>query len=275
MKTVAEILAKDADWLANRRKTLGGSDANILMNGDPDAILRLWQEKRGEVEGEDLSRVLPVQMGSWTEPLNLYWLELMTGRAVTNSGDVRLHETCPFMASTLDGLTTTAKGAAAVAEAKHVNAFAKIAEVEQKYMPQLHHNMAVVGVSHAILSVFIGTFTHEIVEVECDDWYLATLIDREKAFWACVQSGEPPVEMPAVEAPVAPEEFRTVDLTGSNEWASAAADWLENKFAAKTFESATKGIKKLVEPDVGHAFGHGLAAKRSKNGAIRISEMKQ
>jgi predicted phage-related endonuclease len=154
------------------------------MAGDPAAILHLWQEKRGEAEGEDLSRVLPVQMGVWTEPLNIHWFEMMSARRVTNRGSALAHPSYPFMTCTLDGQTTTAAGVYAVFEAKHVNAFAKIDEVVQKYMPQLHHNMAVTGLSHAILSVFVGTFTHEIVEVACDDWYLAQLIDREKGL-AC------------------------------------------------------------------------------------------
>lgn len=271
---VASLLAKDESWLLARRGSLGGSDANILMNGDPAAILHLWQEKRGEAEPEDLSRVLPVQMGVWTEPLNVHWFELMTGRLVCNKGDVRTHPAYPFMACTLDGVTATANNEPGVFEAKHVNQFSKIDEIVQKYMPQLHHNMAVTGLSHAILSVFVGTFTHEIVEVACDDWYLAQLIDREKAFWACVQSGEPPVQMEPVAAPVPPEKMRTVEMEGSNEWASYAADWLGSRDATKKFAASEKGIKGLMEADVGHAFGHGLECKRAKNGSLRISEVK-
>lgn len=271
---VASLLAKDGDWHAARRKTLGGSDANILMNGDPAAILHLWREKRGEAEPEDLSRVLPVQMGTWTEPLNIHWFELMTERLVCNKGDARTHPAYPFMACTLDGVTATASNAPAIFEAKHVNAFAKIDEVVQKYMPQLHHNMAVTGLSHAILSVFVGTFTHEVVEVACDDWYLAQLIDREKAFWACVQSGEPPLEMPAVAVSVAPDKWRTVEMEGNNEWAANAADWLAHRDAAKKFTASEKGIKALMEADMGRAHGHGLECKRAKNGSLRISEVR-
>lgn len=272
---VAAALAKEDGWYDRRRAALGGSDANILMGGDDAAILQLWKEKRGEGESEDLSRVLPVQMGVWTEPFNLYWYGLMTGRSVTNSGEARAHPTYPFMACTLDGLTTTNDGTPAVFEAKHVNAFAKIEEVEQRYQPQVHHNMAVCGVERAVLSVFVGTLKWECTEVELDDWYLAELMDRERAFWAAVQSGEPPVSMPAVAAPVAPEKWRTVDMTGSNEWASLATDWLANRDAAKTFEKATKGIKELVADDVGEAAGHGVVAKRAKNASIRISEAKE
>ena len=39
---------------SNRRAFIGGSDARIIMGDDETALLRLWREKRGEVEPEDL-----------------------------------------------------------------------------------------------------------------------------------------------------------------------------------------------------------------------------
>ena len=48
---------------AKRRYLIGGSDARIIMGDDEDALLRLWREKRGEVEPEDLSGNLIVQLG--------------------------------------------------------------------------------------------------------------------------------------------------------------------------------------------------------------------
>ena len=46
-----------------RRTFIGGSDARIIMGDDEAALLRLWREKRGEVEPEDLSGNLIVQLG--------------------------------------------------------------------------------------------------------------------------------------------------------------------------------------------------------------------
>ena len=40
---------------ADRRAFIGGSDARIIMGGDEAALVRLWREKRGEVEPEDLT----------------------------------------------------------------------------------------------------------------------------------------------------------------------------------------------------------------------------
>jgi hypothetical protein len=56
--------------IVGRRHTIGGSDARIIMGDDQTALLRLWREKRGEVEPEDLSDNLIVQLGTVTEELN-------------------------------------------------------------------------------------------------------------------------------------------------------------------------------------------------------------
>src|SRR5260221_13371354 len=67
----------------NRRGFIGGSDARIIMGSDEAALLRLWREKRGEAEPEDLSDNLIVQLGLVTEPLNRHWFERNTGHVIT------------------------------------------------------------------------------------------------------------------------------------------------------------------------------------------------
>ena len=39
---------------SERRYFIGGSDARTIMGNDEAALIRLWREKRGEVEPEDL-----------------------------------------------------------------------------------------------------------------------------------------------------------------------------------------------------------------------------
>ena len=53
--------------MKDRRKSLGGSDANRIMRGDWHS---LWLEKTGRKEPEDLSWVLPVLIGIATEDLH-------------------------------------------------------------------------------------------------------------------------------------------------------------------------------------------------------------
>jgi predicted phage-related endonuclease len=45
----------------DRCHIIGGSDARIIMGDDEAALLRLWREKRGEAEPEDLSGNLIAQ----------------------------------------------------------------------------------------------------------------------------------------------------------------------------------------------------------------------
>src|ERR1700712_5952222 len=66
----------------DRRSFIGGSDARIIMGGDESMLIRLWREKRGEVEAEDLSGNLIVQLGTVTEELNRRWFEQNTGQAI-------------------------------------------------------------------------------------------------------------------------------------------------------------------------------------------------
>jgi len=252
-----------------RRSGIGGSDANIILSGDEERIVRLWREKRGEMEAEDLSAVLPVMLGSWSEAFNRQWYERDTGYQVSHVGASLACERFAWRRCTLDGFVTVRCG---VFEAKHVNAFARGEEVLARYMPQLQHNMAVAGAQLAILSVIFGNHKWEVFEVASDWLYQEELLIAESRFWDCVRSGERPVAAPVPEAPL-PVGVREVCLEGNNAWAAAASDWLDCREAAKRHKAASAILKDLVEVDVARAFGHGVEARRSKAGALTIREL--
>ena len=86
----------------NRRGFIGGSDARIIMGEDEGALIRLWREKRGEVEPKDLSGNLVVQLGLATEDLNRRWYEANTGQVITDVQKRVFHPTLRWMAATLD-----------------------------------------------------------------------------------------------------------------------------------------------------------------------------
>lgn len=260
-----------AEQIAKRRHSIGGSDANILMSGNQDAIHGLWEIKTGQAEPDDLTWVQPVQFGTYTEPLNRRWYSYKTGNEISAVGDFRTHPSLPYMTSNLDGIVE-AEGA--VFEAKCINAFSNVDEAAQKYMAQLHHNMAVTGLKRAVLSVFIGTLKYEHFIVEQDPFYTATLIENESAFWAHVQNKTPPGELPTIVTPGAKPAVRRADMAKSNSWAQQASKWRATKDLAKQFETATKEIKALVEDDVVEAYGHGITCKRAKNGNLTITEIK-
>ena len=118
-----------------RRSFIGGSDARVIMGDDEASLLRLWREKRGEVEREDLSGNLIVQLGAATEDLNRLWFERNTGQEVTDVQRWVQHPVLRFLAATLDGKV---KATGAVFEAKFMLpwSFSEEAAAE-KHMAQL------------------------------------------------------------------------------------------------------------------------------------------
>ena len=262
------------EWHEQRRQGVGGSDANVILGGDKEKIIRLWQEKRGEVEPEDLSAVLPVRMGQATERFNIEWFQERTGQSIILQQLAITSQEIPWMRCTLDGVVDTGEADVAlmpIFEAKHCNAFMKRDEALTKYYPQLQHNMRVTTSTKAFLSVFYGTLDWHVFEVEADPIYQAQMIEAEKHFWECVQSGNPPV---AAEVHVPVEAVRVVDMTGDNEFASAANIWLSNKGYAQYFEKAAKELKGKVPADVVEASGYGVVIKRNKAGSLSIVEKK-
>src|SRR6516162_8385704 len=99
----------------HRRSFIGGSDARIIMGNDEATLIRLWQEKRGEAEPNDLSGNLIVQLGTATEELNRTWYERNTGRRITDVQRRVKHSAMPWMVATLDGIV---EGTEAVFESK-------------------------------------------------------------------------------------------------------------------------------------------------------------
>src|ERR1700758_3721691 len=87
----------------NRRVFIGGSDARIIMGDDESALVRLWREKRGEAEPQDLSENLIVQLGRVTEELNRRWYEVNTGGVITDVQRLVLHPAVRWIGATLDG----------------------------------------------------------------------------------------------------------------------------------------------------------------------------
>jgi predicted phage-related endonuclease len=251
---------------SDRRFFVGGSDARIIMGQDEQSLLRLWREKRGEVEPEDLSRNLMVQLGTVTEHLNRHWYELNTGVVVKDVQKHVKHPILRWMAATLDGVVD---GTGAVFEAKFMLpwAFSEEAAAE-KHMAQLQHNMWVIQSRSAVLSIITGGGKWVELTIHADPLYQHLLLTAERKFWRCVESGEPP-RLFGVEAPRPRiEAVRLVDMSGSNSWADFAGVYCRTRPAFVEHEVAKAELKKLMPEDAREASGHGLRAKRSKSGAI-------
>ena len=250
----------------DRRYFIGGSDARVITGNDEAALLRLWREKRGEVEPEDLSGNLVVQLGVATEDLNRRWYEANTGQIIMDIQRQIRHPALRWMAATLDGRV---QGSEAVFEAKFMLpwAFSEEAAAE-KYMPQLQHNMWVVAARSAVLSVITGGGKWVEITTHADPLYQHLIVTAERKFWRCVESGEPP-RLFGVEPPKPRiEAVRIVDMSASNSWAEFAGLFRSTQQAFLDHERSKTELKALMPEDAKEAIGHGIRAKRSKSGAV-------
>jgi putative phage-type endonuclease len=250
----------------SRRAFIGGSDAPIIMGDDEDALLRLWREKRGEAEPEDLSGNLIVHLGRATEELNRSWYERNTGRQVRDVQRRVRHSAIPWMAATLDGIV---EGTEAVFEAKFMLpwSFSEEAAAE-KYMAQVQHNMWVTHLRTSVLSIITGGGKWVEVAIPMDPLYLTVLVSAEKKFWRCVQAGEVPHLIMAEPPRPRIEALRIVDMSSSNSWAEFAALFRNTREAFLDHERAKSELKALMPEDAKEAIGYGVRGKRSKSGAV-------
>jgi predicted phage-related endonuclease len=259
-------IRRTSETIRGRRQFIGGSDARIIMGTDEARLSRLWCEKRGEAEPEDLSQDLVVQLGSITEKLNRTWYERSSGNAVEDVQRRVRHPIHKWMCATLDGRV---RQTGAVFEAKFMLPWNFSEEgAAEKHMAQLQHNMWVTASRTAVLSIITGGGKWVEMTIPADPLYQHLLLTAEKKFWRCVETGEPPrlfgIEPPRPRV----EAVRTVDMSGSNAWAEFANLYRVTHAEAVEHERAKAELKALVPEDAKEASGHGLRAKRSKSGAI-------
>lgn len=289
-----------------RKQFLTASDAPRIMAGD---WLNLWREKKGFVEEQNLDDELRVQLGSFTEPFNLFWFEKQTGRKVDYYSDNLVNAKAwtmltgrdvksefqqsvehLWMACSLDGLSTTLRGMPCVVDAKHIAQF-KFEELTERYTAAMTHQCTVMDVDYWIISVLVGTSRFEIIEQEVDLFYREELLEREREFWTWVEAGEEPIDPRPEEPPKPTPRLRTMDLStvsvGSDPWKEMVAgnNWLPDLFneaaaftetepAHKAYAAAREGIKALLPEDVGLIrldTPRGLfSAKRSTTGTLTM-----
>ena len=250
----------------DRRSFIGGSDARIVLGTDETALLRLWREKRGEAEPEDLSSNLIVQLGVATEELNRRWYEANTGQVITDIQKHIRHPGLRWMAATLDGLV---EASGAVFESKFM-------------LPGPSRNRRPPRSSCRSSSITCGLLRHDrrcfrSLPVAASGSRSRPMPTRSISISSSPPSGSSGAVsrvaslLPCLVSSLqsrASRRFESSDMSSSNAWAEFAAVFLRTRPAHLEHEGAKVELKGLVPADAQQAIGHGIRAKRSKSGAI-------
>jgi hypothetical protein len=215
-------------------------------------------------------------LGIWTEPLNAYVFECVTGLPVFDRGTTVSHPFHDQYRASLDGRVRLPSGEEAIWEAKWTSA-TNLETIVRNYYAQAQNNLDCSMLDAAVLSVLMGGKFDHIV-VDRDDAYLAVLRERQEIVWEAVESrtGRLSAVLPDMPKPVMPPIFMRpdpVDLTTlpeANMIGSFAATFCETYEPAKAHARAKKEIVKLAPKDAAEFSGFGLRGKRNAKGALTL-----
>lgn len=168
-----------------RRNYLGGSDAAAILGFSRfKSPLKVWAEKTGAVEPDDLSNKMPVILGNALEDTVAKLFSEATGKQVRRVNQTLFHPDHPFIAANIDRRVV---GEDAIVECKTCNQFfAKewaSEEIPQEYILQVMHYLAVTGAKTAYLAVLIGNTEFKWKTIERDEDMVKEIIKREVHFW--------------------------------------------------------------------------------------------
>jgi putative phage-type endonuclease len=196
-----ELLAKTdgltrQEWLAIRRKGIGGSDAAAICGLDPyRGALSVYLSKVGQTPDAD-----PNEYMEWGNILETPIAEAFaqkTGYKIRKSNYILQHPEYPFMLANVDRMVKDEDEAdEGILEVKNVGEY-KAEEWADGAIPESHqiqgqHYMAVTGAGYVWFAPLIGGNRLRPVKLVRSERMIASLIKIESDFWHKVETKTPP-----------------------------------------------------------------------------------
>jgi putative phage-type endonuclease len=168
-------------WLAERRKGIGGSDASTVAGVNRwSSRYELFLDKTGQLTEKQATRRM--EAGTRLEPMMRQWFTDETGIAIRRQGLVR-SKANPIQQLSLDGLTEDG----GIFEGKTTGWY--LAEewadgqVADHAEVQCQHALAVTGRTHAWVSVLIDGWDFQIRRVDRNQDLIDLITQMECDFW--------------------------------------------------------------------------------------------
>lgn len=270
-------------WLDLRNKGIGGSDAGVIAGVNPwKSPWKLWMEKTGQAEPDDLSDNEAVYWGTALEPLVADRFTEVTGKKVHKQGMV-VSDKYPWLFANVDRLVV---GEDSGLEIKTANARAEDAwsgdNIPDSYYLQCQHYMLVTGLSKWYIACLIGGQHFVYKEIPRNEEDIKLLFKMEKDFWEKNVVGG---EMPSVDGSsdcqeALKEKFHgwqtePVELPAAEEALTDYDDAKQAYDSAKTFFEAAKNrlCSILGDNEVGMCNGRKFTWK-TQEGRVTIDRKK-
>lgn len=205
------------DWLEERKKGIGGSDAATILGLNPyKTTIELWEEKTGRKDAPDISDKPYVKYGTQAEDLlrQLFALDYPQYIVTHEENTIIKHPEHPFLFASLDGkLLDVATGKEGILEIKTTNILQSTQKEKWKdkipdnYYCQVLHYLNVTSYSFAILKAQLKYDYGGEIRLETKHYYIdrkdveddiKLLQEKEIQFWKeyIEKDKKPPLVLP-------------------------------------------------------------------------------
>ena len=182
------------EWLAHRRKGIGGSDASAIMGLNPySSPLRVYLDKIGKAEEKETTEAMRQGIDLEQYVANRFTED--TGKKVKKCNKILQHPDYPWMLANID---RKVQGENAGLECKTTSPFSKFkfaeGEINPHYYWQAMHYMAVTGADKWYVAIVVLGKDFQVFEIARNEAEIQRLIDVEQDFWENhVVRREPPL----------------------------------------------------------------------------------
>jgi putative phage-type endonuclease len=249
------MMCEQHDKTTQRRKSLGGSDAAAAVNLSPwCSPYKLWLEKRGDREPDDLSDKDFIHFGNVLEDIVAQEFSRRTDLRVARVNRQLSHPDHPWMTAHIDRRIVGVREGLECKTASVWNADEwgdRDDQVPLHYLIQVMHYMSVTGWDAWHVAVLIGGNDFRRFRIARDEEFIEDLIKREKEFWDRVISGEPPDVVSLDDSFMRwPKDYGNPIVASPN--ARRAYDrWMKLREEADAIEDKMKAEKLIIQQWMG------------------------
>ena len=231
-------------WLAERRKGIGGSDAAAIVGlNNWSSPYMVYADKLGLVPPKEDNEAM--RLGRFLEPYIAQRFYEATNKRVKNCNYILINKDYPFALANVDRMVIGENAGLECKSTSELNLKRfRGGEYPENYYVQCVHYMAVTGAAKWYLAVLIGNKKFVWYEITRDEEEIAALMSAEKAFWEEYVEKDiaPPVDgtqateyaLKAIYAESACNEDAPVDLFGYD---NDIKDYLHYRGLAKEYEA--------------------------------------
>lgn len=245
------------EWLALRRRGIGGSDTPVVVLGERHPFRtprQLWEEKTGR--SPDVEETPAMRRGTVLEPVVADLYREVTGRKLRRVNAVLQHPEHDWMLGNVDREIVAARpdDGPGILEIKcpglRVFAQCRREGIPDYYQLQMQHYLAVTGRKWGAFAVFSAERWDLLhFDVERDDELIELIVERDAAFWELVKSGTPPEsaeELTKVDIPPLQTDMELIRMEGEG-WRRAVEDYRTAREILAEAEELESGAKERLQ----------------------------